>query len=44
VVKPGSEFKVVAENEVGEDTIATPAFSNGHLFVRGVKNLFCIKG
>jgi hypothetical protein len=44
VVKPGREFKVVAESEVGEDTIATPAFSNGQLFIRGVDHLFCIKG
>ena len=44
VVKPGPEFKVVAENEVGEDTFATPAFSGGRLFVRGVRHLFCIKG
>lgn len=44
VVKPGREFKVVAESEVGQDTIATPAFSNGQLFIRGVDHLFCIKG
>jgi hypothetical protein len=44
VVKPGPEFKVVAENEVGEKTIATPAFSDGYLYVRGIEHLFCIKG
>ncbi len=44
VVKPGPEFKVVAENVVGEDTFATPAFSDGRLYLRGVKHLFCIDG
>ena len=44
VVKPGPTFEIVAENVVGEKTFATPAFSNGRLYVRGVNHLFCIKG
>jgi hypothetical protein len=44
VVKPGPKFKIVAENLVGEDTFATPAFSDGRLYLRGVKHLFCIDG
>ncbi|MFP6901235.1 MAG: PQQ-binding-like beta-propeller repeat protein, partial [Opitutales bacterium] len=42
IVKPGPEFKVVAENVVGENTFATPAFSEGRLYLRGVNHLFCI--
>ena len=44
VVKPGPTFEIVAENVVGEKTFATPAFSNGRLYVRGVNHLFCIQG
>ena len=44
VVKAGSKFEIVAENMVGEKTFATPAFSNGRLYLRGVNHLFCIKG
>ena len=44
VVKAGPTFEIVAENEVGEKTFATPAFSNGRLYLRGVNHLFCIQG
>jgi len=42
VVKPGPEFKAVAKNELGEGVFASPAISNGKLFLRGDKTLFCI--
>lgn len=42
VVRPGAELDVVAENELGEFCYASPAISQGQLFVRGEKNLFCI--
>ncbi len=42
VVKPGAEFKVVARNELGEETNASPAISRGQMFLRGDKHLFCI--
>jgi outer membrane protein assembly factor BamB len=42
VVRPGSQYEVVARNELGEQTRASPAISNGRMFLRGVKNLFCI--
>ncbi len=42
VVKPGAEFARVARNELGEKTVASPAISQGQLFLRGEKNLFCI--
>lgn len=42
VVKPGEKLNVVAENELGEFTSASPAVSKGQLFIRGTKHLFCI--
>jgi outer membrane protein assembly factor BamB len=42
VVRPGPEFKLVARNELGEKTFASPAISDGQIFLRGEKSLFCI--
>ena len=42
VVRPGSEFDRLAHNELGEKTFASPAISQGRLFFRGEKHLFCI--
>ncbi len=42
IVKPEPQFKIVARNELGEDTYASPAISNGQMFLRGVKHLYCI--
>jgi hypothetical protein len=42
IVKPGPQFEVVARNELGEGTYASPAISNGRMFLRGVKHLYCI--
>ncbi|MCA9263507.1 MAG: PQQ-like beta-propeller repeat protein [Planctomycetales bacterium] len=42
IVRPGRQLEVVAENEIGEDCFASPAFSDGQLFLRGVKHLYCI--
>jgi outer membrane protein assembly factor BamB len=42
VVKAGPEFERVAQNDVREKTFASPAISNGQLFIRGEKHLFCI--
>jgi hypothetical protein len=33
---------VVAKNELGEETFASPAVSDGQIFIRGVDHLFCI--
>lgn len=41
VVKPGPEFVRVAQSELGETTYASPAISQGQLFLRGDKHLFC---
>ncbi|MBN1816340.1 MAG: PQQ-binding-like beta-propeller repeat protein [Sedimentisphaerales bacterium] len=42
LVRPGPEFEKVAENELGEDTNASPAISNGQMYLRGDRHLFCI--
>jgi outer membrane protein assembly factor BamB len=42
VVRPGREFVRVAQNEIGEKTFASPAISQGQIFLRGDKHLFCI--
>jgi outer membrane protein assembly factor BamB len=44
VVKPGREFKVVAENKLdGESITATPAISNGTIYLRTFDRLFAIR-
>ncbi len=42
VVKPGEELDVVARNELGENIYASPAISDGQIFLRGAKHLYCI--
>ena len=42
VVKPGEELEIVARNELGENTYASPAISDGQIFLRGAKHLYCI--
>jgi outer membrane protein assembly factor BamB len=42
VVRPGPKLDVVAENPLGEYCYASPAISQGQLFIRGDKNLYCI--
>jgi len=42
VVKPGPSLEVLARNDLGEKTFASPAVSNGRLFLRSEKHLYCI--
>ena len=42
IVRPGAEENVVAENPLGEFCYASPAISDGQIFIRGEKHLFCI--
>ena len=35
VVKPGPQFQQVSRNEIGEPCFASPAISNGQIFLRG---------
>ena len=40
--EPAEEPDVVAENGIGERCLASPAISNGRLYVRGAEHLYCI--
>src|SRR4051812_813354 len=42
VVQAGPKFQSLAKNRLGEKTFASPAISQGHIFLRGDKHLFCI--
>lgn len=42
VVRPGEQYQEVARNELGEETNASPAISNGRMYLRGGQHLFCI--
>jgi outer membrane protein assembly factor BamB len=42
VVRASKEFELLADNPMGEMIVASPALSNGMIFVRGEKHLFCI--
>jgi outer membrane protein assembly factor BamB len=42
VVKPGKSYELVAESELGEKVFASPAFSEGQIFVRGERHLICL--
>ena len=42
VVKAGRRFSIIAQNSIGEPVMATPAISDGKLFVRGQHNVFAI--
>ena len=33
---------MIAENELGENSYASPAISQGQIFIRGEEHLFCI--
>jgi hypothetical protein len=41
VIKPGVAFARVAKYELGESCYASPAISDGQVFLRGFKHLFC---
>ena len=42
VVEAGREFRKIAVNPMGELLMATPALSNGVMFVRGASSLVAI--
>ncbi|TWT55847.1 outer membrane biogenesis protein BamB [Thalassoglobus neptunius] len=42
VVRPADELVVVAENELNEECRASPALSDGRIYIRGLNHLFCI--
>ena len=44
VLQAGADWQVVSVNDLGEDVFATPAISNGCLFVRTRGRLYCFNG
>jgi outer membrane protein assembly factor BamB len=43
VVEPGpTGVKIAAESNLGEPCVASPAFQDGRIYLRGKKHLFCI--
>jgi outer membrane protein assembly factor BamB len=42
VLKPGPTFEVIESNSIGERMNASPAISNGRIYLRGDKHLYCI--
>ncbi len=42
VLRPGEKPEVLATNDLGEENRATGAISDGKIFLRGDKSLFCI--
>ncbi len=42
VVKASDEFELLAKNPLGERVYASLAFSNGDIFIRGARHLWCI--
>ena len=42
VLKAGPTYEVLGTNSLGEPIYASPALSQGRIFIRGEKNLYCI--
>jgi outer membrane protein assembly factor BamB len=42
IIKAGPEYELISANPVGEICMATPAISDGLIFIRGQHHLFCI--
>jgi hypothetical protein len=44
VVKASTDYELLAKNPLKEKVFASPAFSDGDIFIRGEKHLWCIGG
>ena len=42
VISAADRFDKLAENQIDDDTIASPAVSDGRIYLRGHKSLWCI--
>ena len=42
IIEASREYKEAAKFELGEKCFASPAFADGRIYIRGVKNLYCI--
>jgi outer membrane protein assembly factor BamB len=44
VIRSGRQPEILARNDVGERLIASPAVSDGHLFLRSDDKLIAVRG
>lgn len=42
VMAVAPEFRLLAESDLGEPSVCTPAFVDGRIYIRGKENLYCI--
>ncbi len=42
LIKPGPKFEAIAKNSIGEKMNASPAISNGKIYLRGEQHIYCI--
>lgn len=42
IFKADKELSIISEPKLGEKSVCTPAFTNGRIYIRGEKNLYCI--
>ena len=42
VLKAGETVEVLAKNDMGDSCVATPAISNGHLYIRTLNGIYCV--
>ena len=42
VLKVAEKFEILATNEIGEESRASAAVSDGRIYLRGGRNLYCI--
>jgi outer membrane protein assembly factor BamB len=42
VVKAGEKFEILATNDLGDDSAASPAVADGRMFLKGRKMLYCV--
>ena len=42
IIKVDKKFQLIAEPTLAEEMVTTPAFSNGRIYLRGKKYLYCI--
>jgi outer membrane protein assembly factor BamB len=42
IFKADKEFSLISESDLGEQSACTPAFTDGRIYLRGDKNLYCI--
>lgn len=42
IFRAGKEFELIGTSDIGEPVYATPAFVGDRIFIRGLRNLFCV--